>query len=411
MLVKSIISLVSSNLATQIITFAALPILTRLYQPSDFGILAFLSAIILMATSISTLRFEIPIPNVKSSVEATYLIFAAVLNATLATLLVALLITIERFNELFNQISESNYILAFLIPFGIWWSCTFNIMQFYAIRERQYILISKVRLQQSLIGIGIQIIFGFFESGAIGLLVGFLMQIGLGSIVFIKHLAKNSEYWIESIKLKSIKKIYIKHVNYFKYSTPEAFFHMASLQLPFVIISYFVSAQEAGMIFMANRIMQLPVSLIAGSIAQIFTGELPEKIRIKELNSFFRKTIKNLLIFAVVPTFFLGILLYFSLAFILGEEWQRAGLMALIMVPFISIQIIASATGSILYATDNERSAFKIHFYGFWIRIVLLTPVCIYYPDFAFIMYVLGGLIHYTLYLRGINSACRMNKM
>lgn len=397
--------MVSSNALGQLIAVLSLPVLTRLYAPSDFGVLASLSAAIMIGTAVSTLRYEIPIPNATNAEEARHLIIVASLNAAISSLAAYFLLSIEFLEkQLTKDYTDINH-FALVISIGIFFSSLFNVVQFYAIRERLYKTVSMVRVGQAFGGNGLQVVLGYFSWGPVGLVIGFLAQTAGGSATFIRHFLKNPEYRKSALSIKKLLNTYKEYSRYPQYSTAEALLHMSSLQLPLLLIGSLVSVQEAGLIFMANRIIQLPVGVVSGSIAQVFSGELPERIKLKQGRSFFLSTARRLLIFGGLPTLALGIFAYTALSFVLGQQWSGASWMVLSLSPLAVLQMVASATGGILYAAGQEHIALRIHFNGFIVRMALLGTACLLYKEHVFAAYVLGGMFHYCLYLYYVNKA------
>src|SRR5690606_41413382 len=66
---------------------AALPILTRLYSPEDFGVLAVYASVLALISVVSCLRLEIAIPIPKERSQAIDLLFLSLLSALLVTTL------------------------------------------------------------------------------------------------------------------------------------------------------------------------------------------------------------------------------------------------------------------------------------------------------------------------------------
>jgi len=79
-MVKGIASVMTGNLAAQLLVIAATPILTRLYGPSDFGVYGTLLTTISIGSSIASLGLNMAIPKAATDKEASAL--AAVSTAT-----------------------------------------------------------------------------------------------------------------------------------------------------------------------------------------------------------------------------------------------------------------------------------------------------------------------------------------
>ena len=96
-LVKSTGVLVGGTAFAQALTILVLPILTRLYTPDDFSLLAVYTAILAIVSSVACLRFEIAIPLPSSDDVAIRLVCLALLSVVAVT--GASLITLWAFFE------------------------------------------------------------------------------------------------------------------------------------------------------------------------------------------------------------------------------------------------------------------------------------------------------------------------
>jgi O-antigen/teichoic acid export membrane protein len=407
---KDVLALSGSNLAVQALTLAVLPVTTRIYTPADFGVLAIFSAVVQTITSIATLRYEIPIPNSESNRTAFNLILVCAINAVMTTIITLLFFVLYQNSGFQIQSVSSLGWFVWLVPLGVLASSSFNVLQFYAIRERQYKMIARTRFNQSLIAIVVQVGFGLLLKGPLGLIVGFLLQSGVGGLRFVRHLVSNRAYEDKRVNTEEIRKSYAQHQEYFRYSTPEALSHMGALQLPLVIIGAYVNAAEAGLLFMANRIMQLPLSIVSSSFAHVFAGSTAKSFRDGSLNDLFISTVHRMLKYVVAPVFFLGILCWAFFPYVLGEEWKRAGEIAIWLSVSVSLQCISSGTGTSLYVSKNERLAFIIHLVGFVVRVFPTAFCAIYYPAQASYIYALSGALHYLIYFIAVSVICRTTK-
>lgn len=407
---KDVLALSGSNLAVQVLTLAILPITTRIYTPADFGVLAIFSAVVQTITSIATLRYEIPIPNSESNRTAFNLVLVCAINAVMTTIITLLCVVLyQQSGFQFQSVSSLGW-FVWLVPAGVLACSSFNVLQFYAIRERHYRMIARTRFNQSLIAIVAQVGFGLLLKGPLGLILGFLLQTGAGGLRFLRHLNSNRAYENKGVSTEELRKTYAQHRAYLMYSTPEALSQMAALQLPLIIIGAYVNAVEAGLLFMANRIMQLPVGIVSSSFAQAFSGSAAESFRNGKLNELFVSTVRLLLKFAVTPVFFLGIACWVLLPYVLGEEWGRAGEIAVWLSAGVGLQILSSATGASLYVSSNERLAYFVQLAGLIIRVCPTALCAIYYPDRASYVYALSGACHYLVYFTVVSMVCGIKK-
>lgn len=404
--IRAVALLTGSNIAVQILYLGALPIISRIYSPSDFGVLAIFSAIVQTVTAIACLRYEIPIPNCDSDNKALHLLVISGINIlaiTFCTLIVIVTVDAMEFDSDWVR-NLGSYIWA--IPFCIAVCGAFNALQFYAVREKAYQLIAKTRVKQTVAGVFTQITIGLIWSGPSGLIIGLILQTGAGGLSFLTHLLSNRKYDKNSVNFSDIKEGYKTNSAYLKYSTPEALLQMGALQLPLLIIGALISPVEAGFLFLANRIMQLPVAIISGSFAQTFSANAPAAYRENGLEALFLQSISLLIKYAVGPTIFVGIASWALFPYVFGTNWSRAGEIAMWLIGSVGLQVLSSATGAVLYITARERTAFVIHLAGFLIRVIPTYFVALYMPETASYAYAITGAFHYLIYFLVVFIVC-----
>jgi len=64
---QNFIKVAKANAIAKLLPFIAAPFITRLFQPDDFATVAFFTAILGIASSVCTARFDWSIPNAKSN--------------------------------------------------------------------------------------------------------------------------------------------------------------------------------------------------------------------------------------------------------------------------------------------------------------------------------------------------------
>ena len=116
---KAVSILVGGTAFAQGIAILALPILTRLYTPEEFSLLAIYTSLLLTLSAASCLRFEIAIPIPKSDSEAIHLVLLAVLSNFIISLLIGLIIWVFH-SEIILILKQPTFTsLIWLVPLGV----------------------------------------------------------------------------------------------------------------------------------------------------------------------------------------------------------------------------------------------------------------------------------------------------
>ena len=86
---QNVFRLFAANAVAQLLTFAAYPVLTRLYRPDQLGILSVVLFAMMILTPASTLRYEIALPLCRSNLEAGSVMTLCLATVAITTVLIA----------------------------------------------------------------------------------------------------------------------------------------------------------------------------------------------------------------------------------------------------------------------------------------------------------------------------------
>src|SRR5690606_29477155 len=89
---RSVSILVGGTAGAQLITIAATPLLTRLYTPNDFGVLAVYMSVLALFTVVASLRYELAIPLPESDDDAIHIVVLCLFITLLMTVLSLIII-------------------------------------------------------------------------------------------------------------------------------------------------------------------------------------------------------------------------------------------------------------------------------------------------------------------------------
>lgn len=391
---KAVSVLVGGTAFAQLITIAILPILTRLYTPNEFSILAIYTALLSLITPIACLRFQIAIPLPKSNEKGRALLKLSLLSVCLVNFMLILLIYIAM--DWINHITQNrleNYL--WLLPVGVMLSGVYSAFQYWETRQKNFKIISKTRINQAISGSLTQVGLGFWGVGVVGLLIGQLLNVGAGIWTLIKSFFNVPYTKNETIKLNQLIREY---QDFPKYSTFEALANSATVQVPILLVAVYVVGSEVGFIMLAIRLLAAPMGLIGGAISQVYLSEAPVQYHQGNLKAFTYKTIKILIKIGAPPLVLIGLLSPYLIGFIFGESWGRTGELIAWMTPWFLMQFITSPISMILHIKNQQKIALILQIVGLIIRAGGVFFASIYFSKYIGEVFALTGFIFYLLY-------------
>ena len=399
--IRAVAVLIGGSAIAHGITAVALPVLTRLYTPADFSVLAVFSGILSVVSVAACLRFDIAVSIPEHDVDAVNLLALAVLCAGLFAA-VALLIVILApawVTGILKQPRIEPYLV--MLPVGIFLAGAYSALQMWFVRNRQFALIARSRVAQSAASAGTQVGLGALAITPIGLLVGFVMNtgvacIGLGYRFLRDKRSRGAQVAASWTGMTAMAKAYQR---YPKFSTFEALFNSAAIQVPIIIIAALASGPEAGYLALAMAVMQAPMALFGTAIAQVFVSKAPAEFRAGRLGSFTAEVFGGLLKAGAGPIIAAGILAPVAFPLIFGATWERAGWLVAWMTPWFVLQLLSSPLSMVLHVVGRQRAALALQLCALILRVSTVLLASIWWPAMLPEAYALSGFVFYACYL------------
>lgn len=398
--VRNVSLLAGGTAFAQGLTLLALPLLTRIYSPDEFGLLGVFAALLGMITVIATLRYEVAIPLPESDKSAANLLAVALVCVAATTLAVTFVIFLfgQQIALLMKAPSLAEYL--WLLPIGIAATGAYSVFQFWATRKKAFKRIARTRVEQSIGGISIQMLMGWAGMGALGLIVGQIVSNGAGFLGLARRALKEDRIALQGIAITEMKTIARKYDRFPKYSSFEALTNSAGIQLPIILIASLTASAEVGFLMLAMRIMQAPMGIIGSSISQVYFSRAVEEHRNGRLGEFTARTLGGLAKTGVGPLIFVGIIAPLVFGLIFGAEWQRAGDIVAWMTPWFVLQFLVSPVSMSLHVTNNQRIAMVLQFVGLSLRVLMvLAAGAMLTGQFVVEIFAISGFLFYLVYL------------
>ncbi|WP_422911694.1 lipopolysaccharide biosynthesis protein [Pseudomonas sp. MAC6] len=399
--VRSVLVLVSGAAFAHVITALALPILTRLYTPADFSLLAVFSSLLSIFAVVACLRFDIAIPMPGRDAQAFNLLALAMGCAVLVSLVAGVLLLLEPswLPEIIGRLDLQPYL--WLLPVGIFLAGAYSALQNWFVREKAFSLIAQSRVAQSAASAGTQVGMAGFGFGPIGLLFGYLLNTGAAFLILGVRLLRHEHFRqnAKELSYSTLKLAWRDYSRFPKYSTWEALANSAAIQLPVIMVAALAAGPEAGYLLLAMTVIQAPMSLFGSAIGQVYLSRAPEEYREGRLGDFTADILGGLVKAGVGPLLAIGILSPLLFEAVFGEGWGRAGWLVAWMTPWFVMQFIATPVSMVIHVTGHQKAAFALQLFGLILRVssVLLAVQFANTPLSE--AYALSGALFYSIYL------------
>jgi len=373
--VFDVLTLAGGTTFAQILTVLAAPVLTRLYGPDDFGVWAIYLSITSIISVIACMRYEYSIMLPESSEEAVNLLglsFLAVLLVTGLTFPVIWCFK-EPIVNILNSQQIGNYL--WLVPPFIFVNGLFLALNSWNSRTKLFKRLSLSRVFSSVSSTVTQVGIGFIEkTGASGLIVGSLAGQSIATFALGGQIWRDDRKLI--VKNLSWEKIYEGFKKYRKFSLVDtwgALMNSISWQLPAFLLSAFFTPAVVGFYSLGFRLLQMPMSLIGGSISQVFFQRASRAFAEGTLASLVENVFRMLVVIGMFPILILTIVGSDVFTVIFGKAWAEAGIYAQILSLWAFVWFISSPLTAIYVVVKKYHFGFHYNFFNLITRLLSLT--------------------------------------
>lgn len=353
---KNIFLISSGTFLAQGITILVTPIVTRLYLPEDYGVLTSFNSIISILTISASLDYHKAIPLAKNDKQVINLLFLSLLVLVSITLLLHIVLYV--FGEVILDNLNLNDLLnfKFYLPFALFFMGIYKIFLEYGLRNRDYKAITKTSISQSSFANFFRIILGYFNSGAIGLILSAIIGKSFGLYTLIKPLfsAKKIRSYVNK---RNLLNVLVRYKRYPLYSTPSNLVYTLGNDLPMLIILAYFGSFEVGLFGLANNIINIPLGFVGMSVSQVFFAEAAKigKHNPTELKNISIKLISKLAIFGFIPLLFVFIFGPQVFSFVFGNEWYKAGEYAGVLSVMVYFHLLILPIGRLLEILELQK--------------------------------------------------------
>lgn len=310
MMREQIKKLIFGNGLAQLIQFGAIFILSRMYLPSDFGVLAKVQSIAMIVSILLTLQLHLIIPLSANQTDA------------LKAVKYIQMLSIGIFFLLFIPAVLFEKLASYATLYGIFLAFT-NIYSAYLVYSGDFGKLSTFYIVRSLLVVGMQIGFAYFGFND-GLIIAALVGEALSAIYLNSR--SNCSLKINWIPIVKLKLFILNNKQFSFYGVIQEIISVSAYYAPLFIFIAKFNEDVGGQYAMASRVVWAPVILISGSYAQVLFhrfGKTPP-CSVVEIN----KVMPNIKIPIIAFALCVIALIFNEITLsLIGSNWELASLM------------------------------------------------------------------------------------
>lgn len=408
---KNVITLMTGTAVAQAIPIAITPILTRLYTPDDFGLLALFISLSTIFSSVACGRYELAIMLPQKDSDAINIASIGLIITTSLSLL--LLIPIILFNEeIVNLLGNKQIgVWLYILPVSVFLMGFFNVLNYLNIRSKLYKDIAKANIYKSVGLASIQLSLGSLKAGVTGLISGQVISQILANYQLVKNVRVN--YKFHNIRVSEIIRLSKRYSDFPKYSVWAVLANTLSYNLTNILISLYYGITTLGFYSLGQRLLSAPTALIGASIGQVFFQEAnDEKNKTGSAINTYDLTSKKLVVISLLFFVPLYPLLPIGFEFFFGLGWGVAGEYAQIILPLVAVQFVVAAVTTV--NSIFEKQLISLIWQVILLFIAMSCIIISYYfnLEFSFFLHIfcISLSLHYVILWFILRSVALGNK-
>ncbi len=371
---RRIITLASGTAAAQIITICAMPIVTRLYTPSQIGVISLFLAFFGFWAATLSLRYEYALLIAKDDTESHVVHRLAVLLVLMMSLLgLPILWGLQRASVLgFGLLPNWAPFVAvpILVGYGI-----FMVYRSWALRAGMVKGITAATIVRSGASSGVQVTLGLFALGVPGLFAAQLAKSWAATFKLAsgvrRHFAPSRPKHINTASLLQAARRFAKFP---LYETPSSWIDQLGLTLPLPMIATLHGAAAAGWFGLARMIVGIPNSQIGSAVADVFQMELASAVVKGDApgaRGLFYSLLRKLALMGLLPLATVIVLAPWLVPWVFGSRWREAGIAAAGIAPWLYAALIVSPLSRTLSVLQAQQ--YKLIYDVFAVLLLVLA--------------------------------------
>ena len=347
-LYKGVLNIVSGTMLAQILSILAMPILTRIYTPEDFGRFYLFSALLLLIAPVSALRID-QILMVSAKRERSRLLTIGVFSAlVIAVAYVALLIMLAQFGMIDV---ESGLVFWLLLMFSIVISGWHLLIRQLRLRELNTKFVGRSAICKSVGKYGFLLPLSLINPQVAFMYLSEVVG-GMSALLFL------SRGGVKLAGVKFYRYFSIKYKNYIKFDLPASLLNSIALTIQIPVMSAIFGTAMVGYFSLAIQMAGLPNYHLGKAVADSFHAAMSAEL---DYGRFFilrgeytRLTVRLCLLGGVVyvPAFFLAPVVF---TYVFGSEWSNSGDIVRLVLPWLFFQLVSSPCTRVFLLLDAQR--------------------------------------------------------
>ncbi|OQY16917.1 MAG: hypothetical protein B6I36_09670 [Desulfobacteraceae bacterium 4572_35.1] len=369
-----VVKLASGTLFAQALGFVVMPILSRLYAPEAFGLVALFTSITTILVVIANLRYELSIMLPESDDESANLLALSLSFTVLTTLTTIVLIALGKnlIPTWLNEPAIGSYL--WLVPVSVLFGGAFTALNYWNTRTKQFGRLSIARIIRSVGTSSAQLGAGLSGYATGGAMIGanVLGQMVSAAVLGGQIWRDDHRLFRQSISWKGMMAGLKRYRRFPLFTVWSGLLNSISWQLPVFLLSFYFSPNIVGYYALGNRVLRIPMNLLGGAIGQVFFQRASEAKNEGDLAIVVENTFARLVRLGLFPSLMLTFIGRDAFVIFFGNQWSEAGIYVQILGIWTFFWFISSPISVLFSVLERQDLGLYINILVFISRLLVL---------------------------------------
>ena len=390
--------MLSGSALSQFIPLLIYPLLTRIYEPGNFGVLALVNNIAALLAILSTGSYENTI-LIEDEKKNIYLLNSLILRRCFLIFIASSIFLIIL--KFFNRFDSIDFLIIFA-PLIAALNASILLSSEHLIKNYSYFKLAKNRIFLAISLSISKLFFGIIGVMQFGLVFSELISRFVLSRLFLKSARIKFNLRLNKDQINGVKILKKRYNHFEKYTVLDQLTSTLGGSIHIFMIGIAFGIESVGFISILFSIMYLPVTVIASALKDIFRPKF--KSNLEKSGNCQEIYLKYLWYVSLVGIIIFGIIFFSSdyiFPYVLGSKWIGLASYAKILVPMYFLNLVSMSMSGIMLIKEKTKSSLTWQILNLLFAFIALYFGCFIFKDLikTLILYSSAKSIFYLLYI------------
>jgi O-antigen/teichoic acid export membrane protein len=353
---RNLSRLASGAILSQALMVGSTPLLTRIYAPDAFGVMAVFSSVYAIAIPLATLKYDASLILPKSDRSA---IGTTRLTALIASLLTGMAGTVAAIGDALAWFSLPGGPLW--LPLALWLGAMYTLTQQWSARRNNYRDYARSQVVGAILNLGTSLALGMTLGGRPEhLIAGFTVGMAGSVLAMCWHRRGRYLALLPARPMTLLRRARV-YRQFPLLVLPTSLIVTAGQSSIPLILSAFYPINDVGQFAVANRVLLVPAALIGGALTEAFRAEFVRRQRDRlEASALFTSTLRMLALIALPLFGVIALTAPYLFSLVFGAAYEASGHVALALVLGVATQFIGNPFASIFIALRRTALGLRV---------------------------------------------------